>query len=112
MKTSIQNILMAMGLIVSLSGLAGCAGTSSSTSTGQYIDDAAITAKVKTELLKTEKVGGWNVNVETFKGKVQLSGFVSSPEEKKKAEELAKNVAGVKSVENDLIVKANRQAPQ
>lgn len=109
MKTTIKISLVAMSLFVAVPLLAGCAGSPTAGSTGQYIDDATITAKVKTELLRAQEVGGWDVNVETFKGKVQLSGFVSSPEEKKKAGELAKNVAGVKSVENDLIVKADRQ---
>lgn len=102
----------ALGAVSLIAVLTGCAGTSTSSSTGQYIDDATITTKVKTELLRAQEVGGWDINVETFKGKVQLSGFVSSQEEKKKAEELARNVTGVKTVENDLIVKATDQRNQ
>lgn len=108
MKTILSITALAVTLMVTGPWLAGCAGSATSTSTGQYIDDATITAKVKTELLRAEEVGGWQVNVETFKGRVQLSGFVTSNDEKKKAEQLARNVEGVKSVENDLIVKADK----
>lgn len=92
-----------VGLLVA--GLVGCAGTSKQTSTGEYIDDAAITAKVKTKLLDDKEVGGLRINVETFKGVVQLSGFAKTADEKKRAEELTRTVNGVKSVKNDIVVR-------
>jgi osmotically-inducible protein OsmY len=84
----------------------GCASTATSESTGEYIDDSAITAKVKTALLSDKTVSGMAVKVVTFKGVVQLSGFVDSETERQQAEMLASAVSGVKSVENKITVKA------
>ena len=71
----------------------------------KYVDDAWITAKLKALLLKDEGVKGLDVNVETHKGTVQLSGWVNSPEQIAQAEKLALSVEGVKGVRNDLQVK-------
>lgn len=71
----------------------------------KFIDDAWITAKVKALLLKDEGVTGLSVNVETHKGTVQLSGWVSNPTQVQRAEEIARSVAGVKDVRNDLLIK-------
>lgn len=84
----------------------GCASTSTRESTGEYIDDVTITTKVKAKLAGDPKVSAMQVNVETFKGVVQLSGFVDSKDQAKRAEELARNVRGVKDVKNDIVVKA------
>jgi len=92
-------------LLATLGILAGCAATPSRESTGEYIDDTAITAKVKSALLADEEVSGTAVNVETFKGVVQLSGFVKSAAEKERAARIAASVKGVKAVRNDLIVR-------
>lgn len=73
---------------------------------GKYVDDALITAKIKTLLLKDEGVQGLDVNVETHKGTVQLSGWVSSPDQVARAEKIALGVVGVKGVRNDLQVKS------
>ncbi|HEX7028511.1 MAG TPA: BON domain-containing protein [Gammaproteobacteria bacterium] len=86
-------------------GLFGCAGTDTRQSTGEYIDDAAITSKVKSELLRDDRVSGLAVEVETYKGVVQLSGFVDSADERRRAEELAEEVNGVRNVRNDIQVK-------
>lgn len=86
--------------------MAGCAGGPTKASTGEYIDDAAVSAKVKAKLFQDPDVSGFAVQVETFKGQVQLSGFVNTPQQELKAEELARSVAGVRSVSNDLIVKS------
>ena len=86
--------------------VAGCAGTPTKASTGEYIDDTAITAKVKTRLFNANDLSGFDVQVETFKGQVQLSGFVDTLKQKQKAEQLARGVPGVKSVANNLIVKS------
>jgi hyperosmotically inducible protein len=83
----------------------GCASGTSQKSTGQYVDDATITAKVKAKLLEDKQVSGLAINVDTYKQTVQLNGFVSSDAEKQKAAELAKSVEGVKSVQNNLAVK-------
>ena len=85
--------------------LGACAGTGSDKSTGEYIDDAAITAKVKTALIGSPETKALNIEVETYKGVVQLSGFVDSDSEKEEAERLAEDVNGVARVENRLSVK-------
>lgn len=101
----------AMGLVICLGAagplvLSGCQTSPQQRSAGQSIDDATITAKVKSQLLSDPDVSGLNVNVTTFKGQVQLSGYVESSNQRSKAEQIAKNVDGVKAVSNDLIVKA------
>ena len=82
--------------------LGGCAGSPKQESTEQYIDDSALTAKVKTALLQDPQVGGLPINVDTFKGTVQLSGFANSLAELRRAEVVAGSVAGVKAVRNDI----------
>lgn len=84
--------------------LAGCAGTKESAS--EYVDDATITTKVKTKLFDDPQTSGFAITVTTYKGTVQLSGFVSGDKEKTRAGELAKGVEGVKDVKNDLIIKS------
>jgi osmotically-inducible protein OsmY len=83
----------------------GCAGDRTSKSTGQVIDDNAIAAKVKTALIADPDVKGTQVEVEVFKGTVQLSGFVDNAAHAQKAVTIARNVEGVKEVRNSLIVK-------
>lgn len=83
----------------------GCAGTSTRESTGEYIDDTWITTKVKAALVEDSVVKASEVNVETFKGIVQLSGFVTSKEAMDQAMVLAANVDGVSSVRNDMRIK-------
>jgi osmotically-inducible protein OsmY len=92
--------LLVVGLVAST--LAACAGSPTRESTGEYIDDTVITSKVKAKFVESEAVSAAAVSVETFKGTVQLSGFVQSAEERRKAEELALAVAGVKQVRNDI----------
>jgi osmotically-inducible protein OsmY len=94
-----------LGVVVLLSASGGCAGNRYSQSTGEYLDDSAITAKVKASLAADKDVKAREVQVETFKGTVQLSGFVDNNYEKQKAEELAKAVKGVAAVENKISVK-------
>ena len=107
MKPTIRNTALAVCVLVATPLIVSCAATSAQESTGEYIDDAAITAKVKNQLLQDKNVSGLQVTVETYQGRVQLSGFVSSQDEKIKAEKLARGVPGVRSVSNDLIVKAD-----
>ena len=85
--------------------LAACASTDKREGTGEYFDDSVLTTKVKAALLKDPAVSGLAVNVETFKGVVQLSGFVKTSAERSRAAELARAVAGVKQVRNDILLR-------
>ena len=91
--------------IISMLAIAGCAGTATQESTGQYIDDVSITTKVKSGIFQEESLKSSEINVETFKGVVQLSGFVSSQTAINKAVEVAAGVGGVHSVKNDMQLK-------
>ncbi|MGH8511221.1 MAG: BON domain-containing protein [Gammaproteobacteria bacterium] len=82
-----------------------CAGSSKQESTGEYLDDTAITTKVKTAFLVGDRMNGLAINVETFKGTVQLSGFAYSQVERARAEELARTVKGVATVKNDILIR-------
>jgi osmotically-inducible protein OsmY len=97
----------ALALAVALAGtsLVACSETRTQESTGQYIDDAAITTKVKAALVKDQSLEGFQIGVETYKNVVQLSGFVDSRRRAERAQEVASNVEGVRSVRNDLVVK-------
>lgn len=94
-----------LGIVVAAVVLAACAGTATRESMGEYVDDTAITTQVKSALMADKQTSAWAVNVETFKGVVQLSGFVGSNQERAKAEQIAGRVKGVKAVENDIRVK-------
>jgi osmotically-inducible protein OsmY len=83
----------------------GCASTPTRESSGQYVDDSVITTKVKAAIVDDPSLKVFQINVKTFKGEVQLSGFVDSAQSVKKAGEVARSVPDVKSVKNDLIVK-------
>ncbi|MBK5265309.1 MAG: BON domain-containing protein [Alphaproteobacteria bacterium] len=84
------------------------ASTSKQESPGEYVDDTVITAKVKAAVLEESSLKSAEINVETYKGIVQLSGFVSSRADINKAVKVAKGVKGVKSVKNDMIVKGKQ----
>ncbi len=102
------NIHRTMKLLACLTLLTlflGCAATRTQESTGGYIDDSVITAKVKTAILTDPELKVLQIDVETFKGVVQLSGFVDSRQMATRAVELAGTVNGVKGVKNSLIVK-------
>lgn len=99
-----QKLLTAV-LSFSLLAVAGCASTRTSESAGEYLDDTALTASVKASIFNEPTLKSSEINVETFKGNVQLSGFVSNPESVNKAVEVARGVKGVKSVKNDMRVK-------
>jgi osmotically-inducible protein OsmY len=95
---------VAAGLVVLLA-LAACGSAPQKESTGEYFDDTVLTTKVKAVLLGDPTVSGLAVNVETFKGVVQLSGFVKTAAERDKAVELARTVNGVKQVKNDILLR-------
>lgn len=94
-----------VGVLSSALGIVGCAETATTKSTGEYVDDAAITTKVKSELLANEHVKGMHIEVETYKGTVQLSGFADSAAEAQTAVNIAQSVRGVRAVKNDIVVK-------
>jgi len=85
--------------------VAACASTSKQSGTGEYIDDSVITTKVKSQLAADDFLRSFEISVETYKGVVQLSGFVDNQALIDKAGEIARDVQGVVSVKNNLIVK-------
>ena len=91
--------------ILAVAGMLGCASTKTSEGTGEYVDDTVITTKVKAAIFEQPNLKSAEINVETFKGTVQLSGFVASPDNANTAVQVAKSVKGVKSVKNDIRVK-------
>ena len=91
--------------VVLILALAGCAGSRTKESTGEYIDDSLITSKVKAALVADPVTKAREISVETFKGVVQLSGFVATPAEKEKAGEIARKVKGVTAVKNNIVIK-------
>ena len=94
-------ILAAFAMALTL----GCASTAKTEGTGEYVDDTVITTKVKAAILEEKGLKSAEINVETFKGIVQLSGFVSSADSASKAVTVAMAVKGVKSVKNDMRIK-------
>lgn len=98
----IKRFLVGLALVTFI---AGCAGTSKKESTGEYFDDTAITTKVKAEIFSDPALKVLQINVESYKGVVQLSGFVDSRQASEKAVKVAEAVKGVKAVKNSLVVK-------
>ena len=97
--------LSALFLAVTLVSAVGCASSSKQEGAGEYVDDSVITSKVKAAIFNEPSLKSAEINVETFKGAVQLSGFVSSQAAISKALEVARAVGGVSSVKNDMRVK-------
>jgi hyperosmotically inducible periplasmic protein len=93
---------------VLIATIAACAPSPTRRTTGEYIDDKTINTRVKAALLNDARVSGIQVNVETYNGVVQLSGFVDDPEQIPRATEIAQDVEGVRAVRNDLIVRPPR----
>jgi osmotically-inducible protein OsmY len=104
MKKPLNNYAKLL-IFVLLVFLLGCTATKTRESTGEYLDDSVITTKVKAQVFGERSLKSAEINVETFKGIVQLSGFVNSQEDIDIAVELAGAVKGVKSVRNDMHVK-------
>lgn len=94
-----------IGSLAAALALTACAESRTKESTGQYLDDSTITSKVKTALAQDPHASAFDISVETYKGTVQLSGFVDSESEKRRASQVAEGVSGVRSVKNDLRVK-------
>lgn len=109
MKAKISTVCVAVAWLSlplgTITGLTGCAGDQYNRSTGEYIDDKGISTRVKGALNDNPEYKFNDVNVTSFKGTVQLSGFVSSTDQKKKAGEIAEHVSGVHGVENNITIK-------
>ena len=102
------NLFVNFFSVVLLVSFLGCASTATQEGTGEYIDDSVITTKVKAEIFQDASLKSSEINVETFKGVVQLSGFVNSQADINKAVGIARSVKGVASVKNDMRVKGKR----
>jgi osmotically-inducible protein OsmY len=98
-------ILVAAAAAVTVVTAPGCAVTRDQQTVGSYIDDSALTTRVKAKFAEDPVVSALAISVETLKGEVQLSGFARTAEEKSKAGMLARNTSGVQSVRNDIIVR-------
>jgi hyperosmotically inducible protein len=102
-----KKILLAVAIgLTSTLYMGGCAVTSGQSSVGEYVDDAAVTARVKAKFAEDKQVSATRLNVDTLKGEVQLSGFAASEAEKSRASELAASVPDVKKVRNNIVVRA------
>jgi hyperosmotically inducible protein len=104
MKTK-RTIIGSLVICIVLFTFLSCASTSKQSSTGEYVDDSVITTKVKALLAEDDFLKSFRISVETYKGVVQLSGFVNTQDAVNKAVQIARSVKGVQSVKNDLIVK-------
>jgi osmotically-inducible protein OsmY len=104
--TPLKNTARLLGaILVAVSLLGACASTRTQEGTGEYVDDTVITAKVKAAILGEPTLKSAEINVETFKGRVQLSGFVSSLPQMDAAVMVARNIKGVSAVANDMRMK-------
>lgn len=101
---SIKKSAAVASIVVALATITGCAASPTSESTGKYVDDAAITAKVKAAMLDQPTLKTFQIHVETFKGSVRLRGVAASRSTIDKAVEVARGVNGVKSVKNGMRV--------
>lgn len=104
-KVQVQRPRLALAAVLAGALLAACAGSPTKESTGELIDDSVITTKVKSALIADKTVSALDVSVETFKGRVLLSGFVKSVDERQRAATVAYSVPGVKEVSNKIEVR-------
>ena len=105
MKKKRNRFVAYFALVMLMVAFAACASTSKQESTGEYVDDSVITTKVKSLLAADDFLKSFEISVETYKGTVQLSGFVDSQKAIDKAVEITRSVKGVKSVKNNLSLK-------
>jgi osmotically-inducible protein OsmY len=101
----IENFIRYFLILMLIATFVACASTPKQESTGEYVDDSVITTKVKSLLAADDFLKSFQIGVETYKGIVQLSGFVNSQQAVDKAAEITRGVQGVKSVKNNLIIK-------
>jgi len=102
---NVRNILMAAAAAVAILGAAGCAVTRDQETVGAYVDDTSITSQVKSQFVGNKDVDASSISVETLNGTVMLSGFAKNNTEKDTAEAIARQVKGVKSVKNQIVVR-------
>ena len=102
-------ILKGAVLAAALAVTVGCSSTPTQEGTGEYLDDTWITTRVKAAMFNESTLRSTEINVETFKGEVQLSGFVNSAQDIRRAVELARSTQGVKSVKNDMRIKGQKR---
>jgi osmotically-inducible protein OsmY len=100
----IKNVIIFMVLGIAISS---CAAIQGKQTAGEYLDDTTITTKVKAAIFNDEKLRVFEISVETFKGEVQLRGFVDTRWRANEAERKARSIKGVKSVKNNIIVRSN-----
>ena len=105
MKSNLPNLIFLLALGGAITAFTGCAGTTTKESTGEDIDDSAITTKVKAAFVGDDMIKSNEISVTTFKGKVQLSGFVDNSDQRSEAVKDAKAVPGVQDVVNNITVK-------
>jgi hyperosmotically inducible periplasmic protein len=108
-QTNALCLLLSLGLSVgTMAMVTGCAGNQYDRSTGEYIDDKSLAVRVHSALSDNPDYKFNDVNVNIFRGTVQLSGFVNSADQKSKAADIARGVQGVKDVQNNVTVKENQ----
>lgn len=100
-----QNRVFALLFAIVMLAIAGCTATESKRGTGEYMNDAAISTSVKSALFADPETSSTQINVETFRGVVQLSGFADSPRSAQRAVDVARGVSGVKSVESNIKIR-------
>lgn len=101
----LNRIVKLLVCFILVTALVGCASTQKRQSAGEYVDDSVITTKVKTAIFNEPTLKTTQINVKTYNGVVQLSGFVDTPASVTRAGEVAERIEGVMAVKNDLIVK-------
>jgi osmotically-inducible protein OsmY len=102
---SLSKSVVAAAMAVFALTAAACQSTPTQESTGEYVDASVISTKVRTKIAQDDTVSIFDIDVKTFKDEVQLSGFVNTPAEKTRAEQLAASVEGVRRVHNNIVVK-------
>jgi hyperosmotically inducible periplasmic protein len=105
-----SRILTMVITVVATVAMAACSATRTTRSAGETLDDSTVTAKVKTALARDPSTSAFRIDVDTFRGDVQLNGFVDSADMKSSATRVAKSVNGVKSVSNNLKVGAGERS--
>jgi hyperosmotically inducible protein len=105
---NLRKYLLFLIVAIFAGSMAACAPTHDRRGSGEFVDDAGLTARVKAALVKTPNVPAAAINVNTYRGEVVLSGYVNNEPQIQMAEEAARNVPGVKVVRNDLHVSPRR----
>lgn len=105
MKATHRMKIASAGIAAAVLLLSGCAPMQGRETTGEYVDDASISTKVRAQLIQDQSLKAFDISVETMQDVVQLSGFVNSATQKAEAEQIARGVSGVRSVHNNIVVR-------